>query len=153
MAKNQDVFFTKTPNVVAVKFVAGTNDTATNIDGSAGTVQVIATGGADDSIIRSISMTSSDTAARDVLLFISNSATPTTSNTLIGIINVPITAGFATGVASVNGLNGASLPFLRLDKDGNRILVLKTGWYLKAGLKTALTASSQVNIVCISEDY
>lgn len=151
MAKNQDVFFTDTPQIVSTGFTDA--DTATDVDGGSGTIVLLATAGADDTVVRSLSITSSDTSAKDVMLFISNSATLTTGNGLIGIINVPITAGFDTSVAAVNGLNSTALPHTRIDKDGNRILVLKSGWYLKAGLKAALTSAKKVKLVCISEDY
>ncbi len=146
MAKNQDIFITRTPNSVGVTFVNA--DGATDVTGSSNT-KTIATAGSDDSIVRMISVTSDDTSARDLMLFINTGST----NYLIGIINIPITAGSATSVASVNGLNTAALPFLRADKDGNRIIALKTGYTLKCGMKVAATAAKTITVVCTSEDF
>ncbi len=96
-----------------------------------------------------VAVTSDDTSARDLMLFINTGST----NYLIGIINIPITAGSATSVASVNALNATALPFLRADKDGNRIIVLKTGHTLKCGMKVAATTAKTITVVCTSEDF
>ncbi len=146
MAKNQDVFFTKVPQVTAVKFLNA--DGATDVDGSTNT-KTICTAGSDDTIVKAIAITSSDSANRDVILFLNGSGT----SYCIGIINVPLTSGFASSIAAVNGLGLTPCPWLQSDKDGNKFITLKTGWTLKAGMKVAVTAATTLTISVLSEDF
>lgn len=146
MARNQDVFFPLSINTGGVTFVNA--DGATDVTGSTNT-KTLVTGAANDTVCRNICITSDDTAAKDVMVFLSNGST----NYLLGIIPVAITSGFATGIPSVNLLDRTYLRNIPVDKDGNPYILVKNGWFLKTGMKAAMTAAKTLTITHISEDY
>lgn len=109
-------------------------------------VVTVAAAGADDSIIKAISITSTDSAARNVSLILSDGSTSYVLDTL----NIPITAGTDGSTIAVNGLSGAFLP---IDSATKKVLPLMQGWTLKAAMLVTITAAKQVTINVVLEDY
>jgi hypothetical protein len=104
----------------------------------------------DDANLILLSITSSDTAATDVLLYLTIGGT----DRLIGHIDVPIGAGTNGTANAVDGLNATNLPFILVDDTGiNHFLPLKGGVILKAGMRAAVTSGCTVTITGIVADY
>jgi hypothetical protein len=148
MAKNQIPYFTKTPIHKSVTFVNA--DGAATLAG-ANTKEIVADPGADDGIVRMISITTDDTANNDILFFISPDGG--TTKYLLWNANVPLGSGFNSSVYAVNGLGSTPAACFRVDKDGNRFIVLKNGYNLYAGMKTAVTAAKTVVVSTTLEKY
>jgi hypothetical protein len=139
MSKNTDVFFEKTPIHKGVTFVNA--DGATNISG-ANTKEIISDPGADDGVIRMISASTDDSASNDIIFFAYDGVTKYP----IGLVNLPLGSGTSTGTKAINCLNSIEMPHFRTDKDGNKYMVLKSGYSIYAGMRAAVTAAKTVSI-------
>lgn len=95
-----------------------------------------------------IAITSDDTAAVDLDLYLHDG----TSAFQIGSINVPIGAGTtagATPVAAVSFLNQTTLPFL-----GDDLAIhIKAGSKLQIGAQSAITSAKVVHVTVFGGDY
>lgn len=120
--------------------------TFANVDGT--TLKTLYTVPADDANLLQLSITSSDTAARDLMLYINVGGT----DILIGHIDIPASAGSNGIVVAVDGLNNA-LPALVDDTTINKYLPLKGGTILKAGMLSAVTTATQINVYGLVGDY
>ncbi len=141
MAKNQDVFFEKTPVHKSVTFVNA--DGAATIAG-ANTKEIVANPGAEDGIVRMVAVTTDDTANNDLLFFLSPDGGAT--KFLLWNAYLPLGSGFNTQVYAVNCMGSTPGTIFRVDKDGNRFLVLKSGYSLYAGVKMAVTPTKTTTI-------
>lgn len=111
--------------------------------------QLIFTSGANDSDVKSIIVTSNDTAAINLQLFITRGGV----DYQLGTINIPISAGVGGTVVSVDLLNSASIPGLPIDNVGKRYIPLKTGDTLRVAATVTMTAAKTCNISVFGEDY
>ena len=139
MAKQSYTFWTKEFQNTGVTFV--------NADGT--TKKTIFTGGADDSIIRTISICSDDTSSRIIQLFRTISAT----DYIIGSILVPTLSGTDGSTPRVNGLNGILLSGLVLDKEGNYVLQVVGAQTITASVTVAVTSAKTITIVTVGENF
>ncbi len=144
MSMNQDVFFAKTPQFGKYKFT--NSDTACDYDGA--NTQAIAVAGSDNSVLRNIIVTNSDTVTRDVAFFLYDG----TTKYCIGTVPLAAGAGFTAGVSSVNGLNNTYLTWLCFDKEYNKTFLLKNGWSLYVGMLVVPASGKKVSVVCIYQD-
>lgn len=116
-----------------------------NADGT--NVKTIFTAGADDSVIKAIIITSTDTAARDIQLHISDG----TTNFQLRRLSIPASAGNSATVSPVDALSGIiGLPF---DEHGNRVLRLRRGFQLRANMPVAVSSGTEVDVIVLGEDY
>lgn len=113
------------------------------------TVKTLATGGTNGTKIDWINIASSDTAARDLQIWLSDG----TTNHLLTTLSVAITAGFTNTITPVALFVNSQSPFLSFDSSGNKFLYLKSGWSLKAGVLTAVTAAKAIYITAQGEDF
>ena len=140
MAKSDVLYIPKQYQAFAVNILAA--DATNFID--------LYTVPADDANLIMLSVTSTDTAAQDVLLYYGLAGT----DYLIGHIDVPASAGSNGTVNAVNGLNATNLAFTLVDDTGvNRFLPLKGGEVLKAKMVAAVSANTQITITGIVADY
>jgi hypothetical protein len=105
------------------------------------------TAGVDDSVIKAILVTSTDTANKDMQFYISDGLT----NFPLHRLTIPIGAGTTVANLAVNVL--AVLPGLPFDESNNRILRLRRGFELRANVIAAVTAACQINVIVLGEDY
>lgn len=137
MAKQINSYRPRGFNAAGVQFVNATGTTITTILAA----------GADDTIIKSLNITSDEAATtRYVQLYIYDG----TTNYLLDTIPVPALAGSDGTVISVDALRFAGLP---LDAEGKKILPLKQGHTLKAAMLVAVTAAKTVTVIAIAEDF
>ncbi len=148
MAKNQENYIPYNPIHKPVNF--------TNADGActiagANTKEIVADPGADDGVVVMISISTDETANNNVAYFLSSDGGST--KYLLALKNVPLGSGFSSGVKTVNGLDSAELPQLRVDQNGNRYFKIKNGHNLYAGVLTAVTAAKTLTIITTVEKY
>jgi hypothetical protein len=104
------------------------------------TVKAIQAAGTNGTKIESFIVTSSDTAARDMAIYITISAV----NYLIGTVSIPITAGFIDSTVSVDIMRSAQIPGFAYDPNGNKYLYLAPGSTLSAAINTTVTTAKTI---------
>jgi hypothetical protein len=111
-----------------------------NADGQ--TQKTVYTAGPNGSKVSSLIAVSSDTAARDVQVSITNAGT----SFPLGTVAVPIGAGNSSSVPSVNMLDPTRLVGLAYDSDGNPFIHLVSGDTLTVSALTTVTAAKLVTV-------
>lgn len=113
------------------------------------TLKTLYTAGANDAVVKCITVSSTDTTAVNLALYVNNLS----ADFLIGFVNVPITAGFTGAIAATDILASAMLPGLPLDQNGKRVLPLAAGYILKVAAKATITTAKQVDVTAVAEEY
>lgn len=113
------------------------------------TLKTLVTPGANGSKVDSISVTSTDTATRDVQLWI----TVTAVNYLLGTVNIPIGSGNTNAVPSISLLDSLQTPFIRTDNNGNKYLYLPSGGVLSIAVLTTVTAAKAIQAYAQYGDF
>ena len=127
-ANNQSVLLTSADTTVAkLCFTAGTND----------------------SDVKSIIATTTDSAAVNLTFWVTRGGT----DYLLGTVNIPITAGDTGAIPSVDILGAGLIPGLPLDSTGKPYLPLKTGDTLKVGCLVTMTAAKTTYVSIFGQDY
>jgi hypothetical protein len=98
------------------------------------------TGDADGTRIDSIIVSSTDTTARDLQLWITKSAT----DYLLGTVQIAINSGNVNSTPSVQYLTASNFPVLPVDANGNRFLMLDSGVTIKAKVLVAVTSAKAI---------
>lgn len=111
-------------------------------------LKTVFTAGANGSLIQSIGMSSTDTSNRDVVFYVTRSAT----DYQICTIQAPLSAGNTNAIASVDVLRHAMWPWLQYDMAGNRQLRLKSGDVLKFACTGTVTAAKAITCFADGED-
>lgn len=96
---------------------------------------------ASGGVVESIAVTSTDSVARDVTLAVTKSAVDYALCTK----TIPITAGTIAATAAVDLLDLVQSPWIRVDANGNRILLLDTDCILKVKAIVAVTSPLVIN--------
>jgi hypothetical protein len=139
MAKQTSLFITKGIKNPCVQILPA--------DGTA--LKALYTASADDAVVKSLMCTSSDTAIQNVVVAINNG----TFDDIIGVVNVPATAGQTGAIAAIDLLSGTLLPGLPYDQNGKRVLPLQGGYTVKVGTLGAVTAAKAISIGGVVEEY
>src|SRR5512139_2344414 len=107
------------------------------------------TGAASGSKITACIASSTDTAARDVTIGISNGGVfyP------LGTVSVPIGAGTVAGTPAVNLLDPTVVKGLPIDNDGQPYLFLVNGDTLQVKALTTVTAAKEIDVTAIGADF
>lgn len=116
-------------------------DTTTN--------KVIATGATNGTRLTSVNISSTDTANRDVSIYL------TVSGTSYLLTTIRLTAGVGNGVttASIDLLRNAQLPSLGWDANGNKEFILQSGATLDIACTTTVTAAKAIAVVAQGGDF
>jgi hypothetical protein len=136
-------------------FIMLSSVTAQSVDTS-GVVtndQLIYTAGADDSVVKSILITSNDSAVRYVSIWVQPGGTG--AKYLLNTVAVPVNSGYSpTGIiANVDVLNGPYMQGLCCDQTGRPVLPVSAGTKIYAGLVAGLTSNKQLYLLTISADF
>lgn len=118
-----------------------------NADGT--TAKTLYTSGANDSVVKSLMISSDDSAVQNVQVIVNDG----TIDRVIGTVNVPASAGTNGTVAAVDALAAAMLPGLPVDQNGKRVLPLQATFVLKLKSLVAVTAAKTVAGVAVVEEY
>ncbi len=117
-----------------------------NVDGSIApadttTKKTVWTAGANDSVLKSFGLTSTDTSARLVQIWVNVGGSGT--DRLMGVVTVPITAGSDGSTPGIDVLASTLLPFFSLDAYGNQNFNAKAGTTIKIACTTTVTAAKR----------
>ena len=137
MPKSQQLNFTQT-----LKFAANTIAAADTT-----TAKLLYTGSTNDSVVKSIVVTSYDTTARNIQLYANNGGT----YYLLGSAAVPAGSGANGTVASVDFLSSTFNPATPYDANGKRILPLPAGVSIYAN--STATVANTIFITVFAEEY
>ena len=118
-----------------------------NADGTA--FKTLWTPGASGSKIVALSLASDDSATRDILLAVTKGGV----DYPIGTMQVAITAGTVVATVAQNFFDGVRLPWLPVDGDGQRYMLLESGCVLKAKPLVAVTATKFVTLTAYGSDF
>jgi hypothetical protein len=104
------------------------------------------TAGAQDSVIKAIIVTSTDSVAKDIQFHLSDG----TTNFQLRRLTIPALSGNSSA-APVDVLSTfIGMPF---DEHGNRVIRLRRGFQIRANMLAAVTASTEVDVIILGEDY
>lgn len=107
------------------------------------------TPGASGSKITAIGVSSTDTADRDIALYVTKSAV----DYLLGTVKIPLSSGNTNAIPAVDLLNSSQLPWVRTDPDGAKYLQLESGAVLKAKALTTVTAAKAIQFAMHGGDF
>jgi hypothetical protein len=103
----------------------------------------------DDAVVKAINVSSLDSAARVMSLWI---VADDNQPTLLGAVNIPANSGNNGTAAATDLLGGTLLPSLPYDANGKRVIMLKAGQRLGVSVP-AVTAGTQINVSAQIEEY
>lgn len=115
----------------------------------ASNLKTVVTGALNGTKVNSLTLTSDDTAARDVQFGVTQFGG---SFFPLGTVTVPITAGTIAATPAVNALNRTACPGLPLDSDGNSYLLLESGDTFQIKALTTVTATTKIYATAIHGD-
>jgi len=121
--------------------------TIANADGTA--VKTVFTAGANGSKVEAITVSSTDTSNRDLLVYVTRGGT----NYLLCTVNILANSGNANNVAPVDVFRASMVPGLSYDAFGNRCLYLKSGDTLTVSAGTTVTSAKTITIVAQGGDF
>ena len=161
MAKTTSNPFTQTirtpgiiiPSGVTLDVIANTTGVVTpGVLGTSGP-QLVCTAGTNDSVLKSLIVTSNDSAEKHLHIWLDRAGT--TPLTLLATISIPATAGANTGgnVASVDVLGSLMFLGLPTDQTGKPTLPMAASSKLYVGLVAGLTATKVLYVTAVLEDY
>ncbi len=140
MAGTSTPIFPQTVRNAAVAFA--------NADGT--TLKSVIAGGSNGTQINAITVSSTDSTARDLKLWINNG----TTDFLLGTVSIVGSSGNTNALAAIDIMRSTMVPGLAFDALGNRVLFIASGWTLKASMGAAVTSSQTVAVVVPSAgDY
>jgi hypothetical protein len=109
-----------------------------NATGSA--LVTLVTGGTNGTKIESLNVSSTDTSARDIQLWMTISAV----NYLLGTVSIPANAGNVNNIVSVDILRNIQIPSLAYDNNGNKYLYVASGAVLSIAALTTVTSAKAI---------
>lgn len=116
-----------------------------------GMLKTLYTASSNDAVVKSINVSSTDSAARIMTLWEKDPSSNVMN--IIGAINIPANAGTGSGTtASIDLLGGTLLPSLCYDSNGKRVYPMKAGTQLLASVPT-VTASTYISVNACIEEY
>jgi hypothetical protein len=139
MAKSTNLNFTQEINLVGKRLTSA--DTTTFV--------TLYTASTDDAVVKSLTVTTTDTAAVNLKIAINDG----TTDFLLGTVRVALASGTDGAAASVDILGSSLLPGLPRDLNNRTILPLKNGYILKVGCLVTMTAAKQTDILAVVEEY
>lgn len=113
------------------------------------TIKTIASGGTNGSVIEMLTMSSTDTVARDIRFYLNDG----TTNYQLFTISAPINAGNTNAIAAVAPFNSTLWSAVPFNNSGNKFIYLANGWSLTANSAVTVSATRQINIVAHGGDY
>jgi len=119
----------------------------TNAHGTA--LQTIYTAPAGGGRIDSLNVSSTDTSARDIQLYVTIGGI----DYLLGTVSIPITAGFIAATPSVNLLASINIPGALLDPYSNKVIILEGAAILKWAAVVTLTAAKTLNLLGMAGEF
>jgi hypothetical protein len=114
------------------------------------TLKTLYTGGTNGSKVENIVVTNTDsTAAYVVQIYITISST----NYLIGTINVPLSSGNTTSAPGINVISNSNVGTFARDPNGNAYIYVANGAVLKVASTTTVTTAKALTFYAQGGDY
>jgi hypothetical protein len=139
MAKSTNLNFTQEINLVGKRLTS--TDTTTYV--------TLYTASTDDAVVKSLTVTTTDTAAVNLKVAINDG----TTDFLLGTVRVALASGTDGAATTVDILGSSLLPGLPRDLNNRTILPLKNGFILKVGCLATMTAAKQTDVLAVIEEY
>jgi hypothetical protein len=114
---------------------------------------VVYTAGANGSRVYGLFLSSNDTAANNIFLYIKATINSTTYYSPISQLNIPINAGNVASTPCVDALSPTNTPGLPFDGTGKPYIELAPNATLKVSLVAATTTGKTVYIAAMGADY
>lgn len=121
--------------------------TFVNADGTA--TKDLITAGTNGSKVELLTVASTDTADRDMNLYVTISAVAY----LLTTVKIPLTSGFTNALPAIDVLRHTQIPGLVYDSNGNRVLFLASGSKLSIAMPVAVTAAKTITLFTAYEDF
>lgn len=139
MAVTSTPIFLQTPKTYIKQILPA--DTTTKL--------TLATAGANGSKIDAINISSTDTAARDLFLYVNDGST----DAPLGVMSIPANSGNTNALAAIDALNHAQIPGLAVDSNGNKCLILQATYTLKISSGATVTAAKAITATAFGGDF
>ena len=107
------------------------------------TLKTLVTAGSDGTIVNELLITSTDTSARDLAVYVTISSV----DYLIGTVSIPANSGFTNAVPTVGFFDSTQTTSLQSDNNGHKFLMLGSGAVLKVKTLTTVTTAKAIQIV------
>jgi hypothetical protein len=112
----------------------------------------ILSAGTNGARVTSVIFSTNDSAAENAYLLLDFKGQGT-SVTVLGLVNVPLSAGTGAGVIVVDGLSASVTVGIPIDNNGKRFIHLGPGDYLRCGVDTNQTSGKMLQATCMYENY
>lgn len=112
------------------------------------TLKTIFTAGSDGAIVNNLMIHSTDSSAKDVLLYVTFGGI----DSQIGTISVPANSGNTNALPMIAAFAHANL-VLNTDVNGNKILWLESGAILKAKVSSTVTTAKAITFFAQAGNY
>ena len=106
-------------------------------------------GGTNGTLVEAITVSSTDTSARDLILVLNNGS----YNFPMCVVSIPATAGFVNSVAPVDLLRTVYVPGFAYDSNGNRFLYIPNGSTLYVGTLAQITSAKQISAIAFGGNF
>jgi hypothetical protein len=150
MAKTTTLPVAQTIQNGKVSLVNATGAVGTTLTTTPSNAVLLFTAGAEGAVVKSITVTSDDTAARVLVFYISSDGT---TYYPLFTVNVPLNSGATGAIVNIDILGSAVVVGLPIDQSGKPVLMLKASERVYVGTQVAVTAAKFINIVLQAEDF
>lgn len=115
------------------------------------TIVNLMTAGSNGSIVESLNISSTDSAANQVFVYLNDGSV----NHLLAIVAIAALAGGnGTGATpALDVLRSGIIPGLPVDANGNYIMYVPSGYSIKIGANTTITSGKTWDAVAMGSDY
>lgn len=151
MAKTTTCPIAQTIQNPAVQIANGDGAVGTGFTTNPSNTKLFFTAGAEGSVLKSLMVSSDDTATKLLVLYLSTDGG--TTKYWLGCILVAITAGQTGAIANLDFLGSSLFTGLPLDQSGKPVLELTANAKLYVGVQVAVTSGKFINVVGQAEDY
>jgi hypothetical protein len=125
------------------------NYAAQILNADASNKKALVTGATNGTKIEAITVSSTDTSARDLQLVMTIGAV----DYILTTVSIPASSGTTNAVPAVDILRTAQWPGLSFDANGNKILYVASGAVLNVKSLTTVTTGKEIDALAIGGDF
>ena len=125
------------------------NYVAQVLPADASALKTLVTGATNGTKIESITVASTDTAARDLQFTITISAV----TYVLATVSIPANSGNTNALPAIDILRNAQWPGLAYDSNANKYLYIASGSTLKINTLTTVTTAKEIDVLASGGDY
>lgn len=151
MAKTTTAPVTQTLQTPITTFQNADGAVGTTLTNSPSNSKLHFTASSEGSVLKSMIVTSDDTSARVLVIYISTDGG--TTKTPLCAVNIPTLSGQSGTIAAIDILGSTLLPGMVIDQSGKPVLPLTANARIYLGVQVAITSAKFLNIVSQAEDF